>query len=226
MQKRAATEATRKKVMIVDDHPLMRDGLGRLINNQPDLLVCGEASEAPEALSIAKTSHPDLAIVDISLRTSSGLDLIKDLHARYPRLLILALSMHSEDLYAERALSAGARGYIMKSEPADKVLNSLRKVLNGQPAVSEHMIDRLIHITGHGIPVSDHPAVDALSDRELDIFRLLGEGHSTREIATDLHLAVSTVESYRASIKQKLSIRNATELVSRAALFVSSESGG
>jgi DNA-binding NarL/FixJ family response regulator len=213
----------RRRVLIVDDHPLVREGLTRVINQQEDLVVCGEAGSAPEGLAAVAERRPDVVIVDISLEDGSGLDLIKDVHARHPGLPMLALSMHHENLYAERALHAGARGYAMKREPVEAVLAALRKILSGQVAVSENIVSRLVAPPGRGSePAADSPA-GLLSDRELEVFRLFGEGCGTRQIAARLHVAVSTVESYRASIKQKLQLGNATELVSHAARFVASE---
>ena len=204
----------------MDDHPLLREGLGRVINQQDDLVVCGEAGDAPGGLSAVAKCRPDVVIVDISLEEGSGLDLIKDLHARQPKLPLLALSMHHEDLYAERALRAGASGYVMKRESAGTVMAALRKVLSGQTAFSDAVVSRLVGRHGRGEPPALRSPTELLSDRELDIYRLLGEGHGTREIAAKLRIAVSTVESYRAGIKQKLNLKNATELVSRAAQFV------
>lgn len=214
----------RRKVLIVDDHPLLREGLGRVINQQDDLVLCGEAGDAPGGLAAVVTCRPDVVIVDISLEEGSGLDLIKDIHARQPKLPLLALSMHHEDLYAERSLRAGASGYLMKREPASAVVTALRRVLSGQLAVSESVVGRFLgrRVGGKESPLRS--PTELLSDRELEIYRSLGEGHSTREIAARLCIAVSTVESYRASIKQKLELKNATELVARAAQFVAVES--
>ncbi len=226
MKTKLPSHDPRKKVLIVDDHPILREGLARVINQQEDLVVCGEAGTAPEGLAAVARRRPDAAIVDISLDESSGLDLIKDIAARHPRLPVLALSMHHENLYAERAIRAGAKGYVMKREPVEVMLAALRKVLGNQIAVSENIVSRLLGPSGRGKePAADSPA-DLLSDRELEVFRLFGEGHGTRQIASKLHLAASTVESYRAAIKQKLGLVNGTELVARAARFVAGESGG
>lgn len=215
----------KKRVLIVDDHPLLREGLGRVINQQADMIMCGEAGDAPAGLEAVSECSPDVVIVDISLEEGSGLELIKDLHAQYPRLPMLALSMHPEDLYAERALHAGAGGYVMKREPAPVIIAALRKVLSGQLAVSDRIISRLVGRRVRGEPATVRSPVELLSDRELEIFRSFGEGHSTREIAAKFRIAVSTVESYRASIKQKLVLKNATELVSHAAQFVAEKQG-
>lgn len=213
--------AARKKVLIVDDHPLLRDGLATVINQQPDLTVCGEAASARSGLAAVAKHRPDVAIVDLSLEDGNGLDLIKDIHAREPRLPLLVLSMHPENLYAERAVRAGARGYVMKHEPVAQVIAALRKVLTGGMALSDNIFCRLLNHAEPG-PAEASPA-QQLSDRELEVFRMLGQGQGTRQIAQKLGLAVSTIESYRASIKQKLGVERATELVARAARFVAGE---
>lgn len=215
----------RKKVLLVDDHPLLREGLSRIINQQENLIVCGEAGNASGGLAAVNRLHPDIVIVDISLEEGNGLDLIKDIRAHNPKLPILALSMHHEDLYAERAIRAGAKGYVMKHEPASAVMGALQKVLNGQLAVSDNIISRLVGCRAQGEQAASGLPTDLLSDRELEIYRNLGEGHGTREVAAKLGIAASTVESYRASIKQKLNLKNATDLISSAARFVAAESG-
>ncbi len=210
----------KRNVLIVDDHPLLRDGLAKVINQQDDLKVCGEAGNAAAGLKAMATVRPDVLIVDLTLDEGNGLDLIKDIRARQHKLPILVLSMHHENLYAERAIHAGAQGYVMKREPVGAVIAALRKVLGGHLALSETIVSRLI---GAKSPKTkrevDQPA-ELLSDRELEVFRLLGNGWGTRQIAADLRLAASTVESYRAGIKRKLGIEGATELVARAAQFV------
>jgi len=216
---------SRKKVLIVDDHPLLREGLGRVINQQEDLVVCGEASDGPSGLAAVAKLHPDVVIVDISLDEGSGLDLIKDIIARQPKLPVLALSMHHENLYAERAIRVGARGYVMKREPVSTVITALRKVLSGNIAASENIISRLIGPRRRSTTSDSSSLADVLSDRELEVFRLFGEGCGTRQIAVKLRLAASTIESYRGAIKQKLGLANGTELIARAARFVANESG-
>ena len=207
---------TKKRVFVVDDHPIVRQGLTLLINREPDLAVCGEAEDANTAIQSVPASKPDILIVDISLNGPDGLDLLKDLRMRYPDLPVLILSMHDEGIYAERALRAGAQGYIMKQEAAEKVLLALRRILSREIYVSERianrMLQRYIGSRGAGRPAS----VADLTDRELEVFRLIGEGHSTRRIAEELHISVKTVESYQAHIKEKLSLRSARELVQHA----------
>lgn len=210
----------KRRVLIVDDHPLLREGLRKVIDQQDDLVVCGEAGNAPGGLAAVEKHKPSVAIVDISLEEGSGLELIKNIHATRPGLPILALSMHHEDLYADRALRAGASGYVMKREPASSIIAALRKVLSGKIAVSETVVSRLVGQRVRGEQQPGRSPTELLSDRELEIYRCLGEGRGTREIAGKLHIAVSTVESYRASIKEKLHLKNGTSLVSSAARFV------
>jgi DNA-binding NarL/FixJ family response regulator len=215
----------KRRIVVVDDHPVLREGLSRVINQQDDLVVCGEAGSAPAGLSTITKCRPDAAIVDISLDEGSGLELIKDLHAQRPDLPVLALSMHHENLYAERAIRAGARGYVMKREPVGDVLAALRRVLEGHLAVSENIVSRLIVARDRATGADAPSPADILSDRELEVFRLFGEGCGTKQIAGKLGIAPSTVESYRAAIKVKLGLASGTELVARAARFVAGETG-
>ena len=207
----------------MDDHPLLRDGLARVINQQADLVVCGEAADARGGLAAAARLGPDVAIVDLTMDEGNGLDLIKDLHARNAKLPVLVLSMHHENLYAERAVRAGARGYVMKREPIGHVIAALRKVLDGHMALSEEIVSRLLVAPERKRTAAADSPAEVLSDRELEVFRLFGNGMGTRRIAKQLRLAVSTVESYRSGIKLKLGISGATELVARAAQFVLDE---
>ncbi len=224
MKAKPAPNGRKKTVLIVDDHPLLRDGLAKVINQQPDLAVCGEAADARSGLAAAAKLRPDVVIADLTMDDGNGLDLIKDLHAREAKLPILVLSMHHENLYAERAVRAGARGYVMKREPVGHVIAALRKVLQGHVALSEEIVSRLLGAPHNHAPaaVADSPA-DVLSDRELEVFRLLGSGQGTRQIAKTLRLATSTIESYRSGIKQKLGLASATALVARAAQFVAND---
>jgi DNA-binding NarL/FixJ family response regulator len=208
---------TRKsRVLVVDDHPIVRQGLGLLINQEADLVVCGEAEEASGAMHVLASSKPDILIVDISLNGPDGIDLLKNIRARYPTLPVLILSMHDESVYAERALRAGANGYIMKQEATERVLVALRMILGGEIYVSNRIANNLVkhYITGSG--TMRNSSIADLSDRELEVFRLIGDGHGTRQIAEELHLSVKTVESYQAHIKEKLSLRTARELVQHA----------
>lgn len=204
------------KVLLVDDHPILRAGLGRMINQEADMMICGEAEDGPTAFDLAGTLNPDIAVIDISLKGSNGIELVKNLKARYPELPTLVLSMHDESLYAERALRAGSLGYIMKEEAIEQVLVAIRKVLQGEIFLSEKMKSKMLQqmATGKGKVVTS--PIEQLTDRELEVFRLIGEGCSTRQIAGQLHLSVRTVEAYREYIKTKLNLKNATELVQHA----------
>ena len=216
----------KRKVMIVDDHPLLRDGLAKVLNQQADFTVCGEAGDARAALAALDKCRPDVMIVDLTMDVGNGLDLIKDLHARNAQLPILVLSMHHENLYAERAIRAGARGYVMKREPVGTVVAALRKVLDGHLALSENMVSRMLVTPDRGKKAPSGSPAGLLSDRELEVFRLLGHGLGTGQIAEKLHVAASTVETHRAAIKLKLNLAGATELVARAAQFVVDDQGG
>lgn len=219
------TAAPRKhRIFLVDDHPVTREGLARIINHEHDLEVCGEASSAARAVPEIEAHKPDLVIVDVSLTTGpSGLELIKDLAARHPDLRMLGLSTHDEALYAERALRAGAKGYVMKQEPTELVVQAIHKILNGEVYLSKAMSNRLLHkmTQPHAKPTTSD--IEQLSDRELEVYRLLGQGRGTRQIAAELHLSVSTVETYRANIKQKLRLNSAPELVRHAVEWVHSQ---
>jgi DNA-binding NarL/FixJ family response regulator len=209
--------APRKKtVFVVDDHPIVRQGLALLINQETDLTVCGEAEEMHAALSAIQAVRPDILIVDISLNGPDGLELLKNIRLGAPRLPVLILSMHDESIYAERALRAGANGYIMKQEATEKVLVALRRILSGEIYVSDRIANSMLRHYVRGVNPSEHSSISDLTDRELEVFRLIGEGHGTRQIAETLHLSVKTVESYQAHIKEKLSLRSARELVQHA----------
>jgi DNA-binding NarL/FixJ family response regulator len=211
------------KVLLVDDHPILRAGLGKLINQEADMMICGEAEDGPTAFDLAGTLNPDIAVIDISLKGSNGIELVKNLKARYPDLPTLVLSMHDESLYAERALRAGSLGYIMKEEAIEQVLVAIRKVLQGEIFLSEKMKGKMLQqmASGKGKVISS--PIEQLTDRELEVFRLIGEGCSTRQIAGQLHLSVRTVEAYREYIKSKLNLKNATELVQHAFHWVHHE---
>ena len=206
----------RRKILIVDDHGVMREGLTAIINQHRDLVVCAEAEDTAGAMAAAATQKPDAAIVDISLEGRSGLELIRDLKARHPDLPILALSMHDESLYAERALRAGARGYVMKNESTGTIVAALRRVLEGGFHVSERMSARIMQHFSQQEPLGTRTPVELLSDRELEVFQLVGQGLGTSEIAEKLHLSMKTVSCYRQNIKTKLNLKNGTELVRHA----------
>jgi len=206
----------KRRVFIVDDHAIVRQGLTLLIDREADFMVCGDAQEAHSALQAMATTEPDILIVDISLNGPDGLDLVKAVRSRSPLLPILVLSMHDESIYAERAIRAGANGYIMKQEATDRMLTALRRILDGEIYLSERAASRIVQQYVRGSQEGERSTLSGLSDRELEVFRLIGEGHTTRHIADELHLSIKTVETYQAHIKEKLSLRNARELVQRA----------
>ncbi len=206
----------KKCVFVVDDHPIVRRGLSLLVNQEPDLAVCGEAEEMHSALKAIAALHPDILIVDISLTGPDGLELLKNIRLTSPRLPVLILSMHDESIYAERALRAGANGYIMKQEATEKVLVALRRILSGEIYVSDRIANQMLQHYVHGGNRAEYSEISELTDRELEVFRLIGEGLGTRQIAESLHLSIKTVESYQAHIKEKLSLRSARELVQHA----------
>lgn len=215
----------KSRLLIVDDHPVMRQGLAQLLNLEKDLTVCGQVGSAPQGLSSARSMLPDLTVVDISLKGASGLDLVKDIHSFLPKMPVLVLSMHDETIYAERALRAGARGYVMKQEAAECVITAIRRLLAGQIYLSEAMNARLVNRFASGAPAPDgrRTIVGRLTDRELQILQQIGLGRGTRHIAEDLHISVKTVETHRAHLKEKLQLRNAPELVRFAIEWARSE---
>lgn len=220
---RPSSAPPRRRVLVVDDHPMMREGLAQLLSGQTDLEVAATAEDAPGALGALESAAPDLAIVDISLRESNGLELIKDLRLRFPRLPVLVLSMHDEALYAERVLRAGAQGYVMKSESGEVILAAIRQVLAGRIHLSEVMATRLLgQLSGRKEARSASP-VEGLSDRELEVYSQLGQGRTTREIARMLRVSIKTVEAHRANIKQKLGVATAPELIRHAVHWVESQ---
>ncbi len=204
----------KKRVFLVDDHPLVREWLTTLINQQNDLVVCGEAEDAPNALQAIENLQPDAAVVDITLTSGSGLELIKDVKRVVPRVAMVVLSMHDESLYAERVLRAGARGYVMKRETTKKIITAIREVLEGRLYLTDEFKTSLTEKLVEGDRGESH--VDRLSDRELEVFRQLGQGHETRRIAESLGLSIKTVQVYCARIKEKLNLANATELLREA----------
>lgn len=211
-----------KKVFIVDDHPMMREGLAQMIGNQPDLQVCGEAGTAQEAVEKIRLLKPELVLTDISLPGRNGLELIKDVKAVLPKTLVLVISMHDEGLYAERVLRAGGRGYIMKQEGGKKIAQAMRNVLSGQIYVSEKMSSKILEIfSGRGADVATSP-VEKLTDREFEILQLIGRGLETKAMADQLHLSTKTIEAHRANIKTKLKLKSMVELIHYAVRWVES----
>jgi len=213
---------TRTKVFLVDDHPLVREWLTQLIQRESDLTICGEAEDTQEALQKIGDTKPDIVIADISLKTTHGLELVKDLQVRYPSLPVLILSMHDESLYAERVLRAGAKGYITKQEATKKILLAVRRVLAGEIYISEKMSSRMVHKMVLGRAAEQKSPIERLTDRELEVFQLIGCGQGTRRIAAELHLGIKTVESYRARIKEKLKLEDGTQLLQQAIQWVHS----
>lgn len=205
--------STKHKIMLVDDHPVVREGLSAALNQEDDFIVCAKAADGAKAMAAAESQPIDLAIVDISLEGRSGLELIKDLRARYPKLPILALSMHDEELYAERVLVAGAQGYLMKREPIDVLVQALRRILQGGIYLSEKMTSRIVRNYPSRDTTQARSPVGLLSDRELEVFHLVGQGLGTSQIAEQLNLSMKTVSCYRQNIKAKLQLQNATEVV-------------
>jgi DNA-binding NarL/FixJ family response regulator len=211
------------RILLVDDHPVTRQGIAVLINQEHDLTVCGEASSAPGAIELVQKESPDLAIVDITLKTTSGIELLKNMRALAPQMPVLVMSMHDESLYAERALRAGAMGYIMKHEASDKVLLAIRRVLSGELFLSDKMKEKMLHRLVHNRKEEVVFSMDTLSDREMEVFQLIGNGYSTRQIAQQLNLSVKTIDSYREHLKVKLGLKAGADLVRHAIQWVRSE---
>jgi DNA-binding NarL/FixJ family response regulator len=211
-----ATNKTKYRILLVDDHPIVRQGLAEMINQEKDLHVCGTAEDLHAALDKLEELKPDLVVTDISLKNSNGLELLKNIKVRHPKMLVLMLSMHDESLYAVRALRAGAAGYIMKQEATEKVLTAIRQVLVGEIYLSDKMEKKMMQQLVGGKSARTGSPIEDLSDRELEVFGMIGQGHGTRQIAEQLHLSIKTVESHRAHIKEKLHLKNATELVQHA----------
>jgi DNA-binding NarL/FixJ family response regulator len=208
--------ARRRKILIVDDHPMMREGLRAGINREPDLMVCGEAENAQQALEAAQTLGPDLALVDVNLPGKNGLELVKDFRAVHPQMAILAISMHDESLYAERMLRAGAGGYLTKQQPPEELIKAIRQVLNKQIYVSKELSEILLQRFS-GQPPAKRTPVEVLTDREFQIYQLIGEGRSPKEIARQLHLSVKTVAVHNANIRKKLGFKSTAQLIRLAA---------
>lgn len=220
-----SASAKAARLLIVDDHPIFRQGIGQLIRNIPGVEICGEAENAPSALAAARTLAPDVVLVDISMPGTNGIELIKLLLAERPRLKVLVLSMHDESLYALRALRAGAKGYVMKQQAMESVAYALQKVISGGIYVSPTFAERLVFKAIQGSDGDLGSPVDKLSDRELEVLQLFGRGKSTREAAESLHLSVKTIETHRLHIKEKLGFKHAEELVKFAIEWMAVEEG-
>ena len=218
------SDPTRKtRLLLVDDHAVMRHGLAALVNEEPDLQVCGEAESAAEALALLASTPVDVAVVDISLKGSDGLELIRQISSQYPGILSLVLSMYDESVYAERALRAGARGYVRKAEAADTVMTAVRRILSGDTYVSEAVAAQFVKRVAGGRAPAHASGVEALSDRELQILRHIGQGMSNREIADLLFISIKTVETHREHMKRKLSLPTAGDLLRYAIQFTRSQ---
>ena len=221
-----ASQTKKCRVLLVDDHPIVRQGLALLIDREPDLSVCGEAEGAHAAFHAIKTLRPDLVVLDISLSGPDGLDVLKEIRVKTENLPVLILSMHDESIYAERAMRAGANGYIMKQEATERVLVAIRRILQGNVYLSDRLTNTMLQQYVHGASQAKKSPLVNLTDRELEVFRLIGEGHGTRQIADELHLSVKTIESHQAHIKEKLALRNARELVQHAIEWTVNVKGG
>jgi len=223
--KAKAASGRKSRILVVDDHPFMRAGLAQLIDRQPDMAVCGEAGEPAAAIRELSASMPDLVLTDVTMPGRSGIEFVKDLRASHPKLAILVVSMHDEGIYAERLLRAGARGYIMKEAGGENLLGAIRQVLAGGIYVSPHMSAKILeNVTGRRPRGSASP-IRTLSDREFEVFQLIGQGKSTRDIAAQLHLSPKTVDVHRGHIKEKLGLDDVTALVRHAVRWVETEDG-
>jgi DNA-binding NarL/FixJ family response regulator len=211
------------KILIVDDHPMMREGLAQLIGNQPDMTVCGEAGNAHEALEKVRLLKPNLVLADITLPGRNGLELIKDIQALEAGVSVLVISMHDEGLYAERVLRAGGRGYVMKQEGGKRIMEAIRQVSSGKIFVSEKMSASILEIFSGRRPESAASPVENLTDREFEVFQLIGQGIETKDLARQLHVSPKTIEVHRANIKAKLNIKSMAELIRYAVRWVESE---
>ena len=214
------------RVFLVDDHAMFREGLRQLIEREQEIVVCGDAADGDTALAGIRTTHPDLVIVDISLGGTSGIDLIKSIKNEFEDLPVLVVSMHDESLYAERALRAGAMGFVMKHEPSKTVKSAIRKVLGGGMHLSEKMTSSMVGKFTHGTTEKPDSPLEALSDRELVVFRLLGQGKAVRVIAEEMDVTIPTINSFRHRIKDKLHLKTSTEVMLRAIQWVQDETGG
>jgi len=213
------THPQKYRVLLVDDHPLVRRGLAEVIAREPDLETCGEAADVLEAMREVERTHPDVVVVDLTLKTGHGIELIEKLKSRDPQIKTLVSSMHEETLFAERVLRAGAMGYITKQEPPEALVQAIRQVLRGELYLSPRMTSRLLHRAVGGSAVQEDP-VQGLSNREIEVYEMIGQGLTIQQIATRLHLSPKTVETHREKIKQKLNLKSSTELNRRAVQWV------
>jgi DNA-binding NarL/FixJ family response regulator len=222
-QQKPESKKGKARILLVDDHAVVRFGIAQLINRQEDMIVCGEEEDASRALTAITALKPDLVIADISLKDSSGLELMRNIKAQYPGLPVLVVSVHDESIYAEIAFRAGALGYLMKQEALEKILTAIRRVLSGAIYVSDVLGAKMLQQQVRGQTQINESPVKTLSDRELEVFQLIGQWKKTREIAAELHLSVKTIEYYREQIKRKLNLRSAAELTQHATAWVQRE---
>ena len=211
------------QILIVDDHPVVRDGLTTIINHEPDMNVCGEADDACQAFKAAAELKPDVVVVDISLKNSDGIDLTKSITTVHPKLSVIILSVHDESVYAERALLAGAQGYLMKDAVSENIIKAIRTVLNGEIYVSNTISKKFLHQIAKDKAGTTQTPIETLSDREFEIFHLIGKGHKASQIAEQLHLSTKTIETYRSRMKEKLNLPNAAELLQYAIKWAKSQ---
>ena len=211
------------RVLLVDDHPLMRRGMRTLIEQQPRFEVCAEAESAPQAFEMVRRWSPHVTIVDISLQSTNGIELTKGLRAQSPEMHVLIVSMHDEELYAERALRAGAEGYLMKHEAGDKIIVALDRILQGEIYISDRLKEKMLHRFVNHRAEKTHSVIDTLSDREMEVLQLIGNGYGTRAIADQLKLSVKTIDSYREHLKIKLNLKSGSELVRYAIQWMKSQ---
>ncbi|MGA1980375.1 MAG: response regulator transcription factor [Sedimentisphaerales bacterium] len=224
-KKQNKTNENKTQVLIVDDHPVIRDGLATIINHERDMNVCGQADDAHQALKAVTELKPDVVIADISLKSSDGIELTKSIKARYPRLPVIVFSVHDESIYAERALRAGAHAYMMKDVVSENIVKAIRTVLNGEIFISEKISKKFLHKIAGDKAGTTKTLIEGLSDRELEIFRLIGEGYKPSQIAKQLHLSIKTIETYRARIKEKLNLADAAELLRYSIKWAKSQNG-
>jgi DNA-binding NarL/FixJ family response regulator len=213
--KKEPVQIVKKKtqILIVDDHPVVREGLETMLNHEQDFNVCAQAQDASQALNAIAETNPDVAIVDISLKASDGIDLTKTIKAKYPKMFVIVLSVHDESVYAERALLAGAHAYLMKDVVSENIVKAIRTVLRGEIFVSDAVARKFMHIIAGDKTGTNKTAIDTLSDREFETFRLIGKGYKASQIAARLHLSVKTIETYRSRIKEKMGLANAAQLL-------------
>jgi DNA-binding NarL/FixJ family response regulator len=212
-----------KKILMVEDHPIFRMGMCELINQENDLTVCGSAEDVPEAMDLVELKNPDLVIVDLSLKSSNGMTLIREMNKYYKKIPVLVLSMHEESLHAKRCLLAGAKGYLMKHETKDSIIKAIRRIFAGKKYISQRIMDTLLDKLGEESKTGQESPIHGLTDRELEIFQMIGKGFSSGQIAGQLNLSVKTISAHRERIKQKLGAKTSGELVRYAVLWLETE---